>query len=65
MKNPFMSMWLSYANTYANMMRGFWMGQMQQQQNTMMNAMLKNWTSLMSGSLPAVGHSQRQRRDSK
>ncbi len=39
MKNPFMSLWLSQANTYAGMMRGFWAGEMRRQQNAMADAM--------------------------
>ena len=44
MKNPFMSMWLSYANTYASMMRGLWSAEIQRQQTAMMNEMMANMT---------------------
>jgi len=42
MKNPFMSMWLSYANSYVNMVRGFWSAEIQRQQTAMMNEMMTN-----------------------
>jgi hypothetical protein len=49
MKNPFMSMWLSYANSYANMMRGFWTAEIQRQQTAMMNEMMSNMTRMWMG----------------
>ena len=63
MKNPFMSMWLSYANTYANSMRGFWMGEMQRQQTQMMNAMMNNWLEMMTGSSPTTTAAKRRKRN--
>lgn len=67
MKNPFMSLWLSYANTYANMMRGFWSAEMQRQQTAMMNAFLKNWMNMMFGAAPSsiTRKSTRKSRDRK
>ncbi len=60
MKNPFMSMWLSYANTWANMMRGFWSAEMQRQQSSMMNAFVSNWMKMMSGGGLARSSSRRR-----
>ncbi len=34
MKNPFLSMWLSAANTAAGSARGFWTAELQRQQKT-------------------------------
>ena len=53
MKNPFMSLWLSYANSYANMMRGIWSAELQRQQTAMMNEMMANMTKFwMTPMLP-------------
>jgi hypothetical protein len=41
-KNPFMSMWLSAANTSAGMMRGVWMAEMQRQQQEF----IQNWIKM-------------------
>ena len=35
MKNPFLSMWLSAANTAAGSARAFWTAEMQRQQKTL------------------------------
>jgi len=40
-KNPWMSLWLSAANTWAGAARGFWTAEMQRQQKTMLNEMTK------------------------
>ena len=41
-KNPFMSMWLSAANTSAGMMRGAWTAEMQRQQQEF----IQNWIKM-------------------
>ena len=41
-KNPFMSMWLSAANSSANMMRGAWAAEMQKQQQEF----IQNWIKM-------------------
>ena len=38
-KNPWLSLWLSAANTWAGAARGFWSAEMQRQQKTMLNEM--------------------------
>jgi hypothetical protein len=40
-KNPWMSLWLSAANTWAGAARGFWTAEMQRQQRAMLNEMTK------------------------
>jgi hypothetical protein len=46
-KNPWMSLWLSAANsmasTYASAARGFWSAEMARQQEAMMEEWLKLW----------------------
>ena len=46
MKNPWMSLWLSAANTWAGAARGFWTAEMQRQQQ----AVLKEITGVSSHS---------------
>lgn len=38
-KNPFMSLWLSAANTYMNTAKGLWTAEMQKQQHEMTKQM--------------------------
>jgi hypothetical protein len=38
MKNPFLSMWLSAANSAAGSARGFWTAEMRRQQNAIAKA---------------------------
>jgi hypothetical protein len=40
-KNPWMSLWLSAANTWAGAARGFWTAEMHRQQKAMLNGMSK------------------------
>jgi hypothetical protein len=49
MKNPMMSMWLSQANAWSGMMRGFWTAEMQRQQTQMMNEMTKQMMQFWGG----------------
>ena len=37
MKNPWLSMWLSAANSAAGAARGFWTGEVRRQQNALLN----------------------------
>ncbi|EIM30846.1 hypothetical protein [Microvirga lotononidis] len=41
MKNPWMSLWLSAANTWAGAARGFWTAEMHRQQKAILNDMTK------------------------
>ncbi len=49
MKNPWMSLWLSAANTWASAARGFWAGEVQRQQTAMLNEMAKEMTRFWTG----------------
>jgi hypothetical protein len=40
-KNPWLSLWLNAANTWAGAARGFWSAEMQRQQKAMLNEMTK------------------------
>ena len=50
-KNPFMSLWMSAANSAAGSARGLWMAEMQRQQNAMMQAFTKQVIDFWSGAL--------------
>jgi hypothetical protein len=41
MKNPWLSLWLSAANSWAGAARGFWMAEMQRQQNATMSRLIE------------------------
>lgn len=43
-KNPFMSMWLSGANSAGGAARGLWMSELCRQQRAMMQQMIRFWT---------------------
>ncbi|WP_154678263.1 hypothetical protein [Microvirga massiliensis] len=43
-KYPWLSLWLSAANTWAGAARGFWTAEMQRQQNAMLDEMTKRTT---------------------
>lgn len=51
MTNPWMSMWLSAANSWAGAMRGFWTAEMQRQQTQMLNEMTRQMTAFWLGGL--------------
>lgn len=40
-KNPWLSLWLSVANTWAGAARGFWTAEMHRRQKTMLNEMTR------------------------
>ncbi len=44
MKNPWMSLWLSAANTWASAARGFWAGELARQQAAMLHETARFWT---------------------
>jgi hypothetical protein len=43
-KNPWMSLWLSAANTWAGAARGFWTAELHRQQKAMVDEMTKRTT---------------------
>jgi hypothetical protein len=60
MPNPWISLWLSAANSWASAMRGFWTAQLHGQQTAMANEMVrqmtdfwvKTWMAPISGQKP-------------
>lgn len=49
MKNPYLSMWLSGANTMAGAARGLWMAELRRQQTAYMDEMLRQTMRFWSG----------------
>ena len=49
MKNPWMSLWLSAANSWAAPVRNFWAGELQRQQAAMTNVTVKEMARLWAG----------------
>ena len=64
MRNPWMSMWLSAANSWAGMARGFWSAEMQRQQTAMLNQMSREVARFWTGSwmAPAARGKGKERR---
>ena len=62
-KNPFMSLWMSAANSAAGSARGLWMAEMQRQQNAMMQAFTKQVIDFWSGALVVPAAKAGVRRD--
>jgi hypothetical protein len=44
MKNPFLSFWLSGANSWAGAMRGLWMAEISRQQTALLKQTMELWT---------------------
>ena len=63
MTNPWLSLWLSAANTWAGAVRGFWMAEVQRQQTALTNQMIAQTTRfwMQAWSLPAPGQKQKNR----
>ena len=63
MHNPWMSLWLSAANSWAGAMRGFWTAELHRQQTAMANEMIRQvvdfWTG--TGIVPVAGHKPKRR----
>jgi hypothetical protein len=64
-KNPWLSLWLSTANTLAGAARGFWTAEMQRQQKAMLNEMTKPAARLPGKSRSARKASAGSRKKSK
>jgi hypothetical protein len=64
MPNPWLSLWLSAANSWAGAARGFWTAELRRQQQAMVNEMihqtLRFWTQALG--LPATERQPRRRR---
>jgi hypothetical protein len=63
MHNPWMSLWLSAANSWAGAMRGLWTAELHRQQAAMANEMIRHtiafWTG--TGMAPVAGHKPKRR----
>jgi hypothetical protein len=53
MKNPWMSMWLSAANSATGAARGQWAAEMQRQQNAFVKEWVRVSTAGLTGASPA------------
>jgi hypothetical protein len=49
MKNPWMSLWLSGANSWAGAARGMWTAELHRQQTAMLNEMTKQMVRFWTG----------------
>jgi len=49
MPNPWLSLWMSAANSWAGAGRGFWSAEMQRQQTAMMNEMTEQMMRFWMG----------------
>jgi hypothetical protein len=63
MPNPWMSFWLSAANSWAGAARGFWTAEMHRQQTAMANEMVRQtidlWTRIWMA--PIARHKPKRR----
>ena len=68
MKNPWMSLWLSAANsaanTYASAARGFWSAEISRQQAAFAREMAKAWGLQDAGAKPRPAARRRRKTDS-
>jgi hypothetical protein len=63
MRNPWMSLWLSAANSWAGAVRGFWIAGLHRQQAALANEMIRRTIDFWSGTrmAPIVGHKPKRR----
>ena len=61
MTNPWMSFWLSAANSWAGAMRGFWTAEMHRQQSAMANEMVRQTIDFWTRTAPIAGHRPKRR----
>jgi len=64
MPNPWMSLWLTAANSWASAVRGFWTAEVHRQQTAMANEMVRQTTDLWIRAWMALiaGHQPKHRR---
>lgn len=63
MSNPWMSLWLSAANSWAGAMRGFWTAEMNRQQTAMANQIARQATDFwIKAWMAPMSHRTRSRR---
>ena len=64
MSNPWLSLWLSAANSWAGAARGFWTAELRRQQSAMIDEMIRQtlrfWTQAWA--LPGADPKTRRRR---
>ena len=64
MLNPWLSLWLSAANSWAGAVRGFWTAELRRQQSAVVNEMIRQtqrlWTEALA--LPDADRKRRRRR---
>ncbi len=57
MSNPWLSLWLSAANSWAGAARGFWTAELRRQQSAIVNEMIHQtvrfWTQTLAAPAPA------------
>jgi hypothetical protein len=63
MHNPWMSLWLSAANSWAGAMRGFWTAELHRQQTAIANEMIRQSIDLWSRTrmAPTAGDKPKRR----
>jgi hypothetical protein len=63
MRNPWLGLWLSAANSWAGAVRSFWIAELHRQQASMANEMIRQtvafWTR--TGMPPTAGHKPKRR----
>ena len=66
MPNPWISLWLSAANSWAGAARGFWIGEMYRQQAALTDAMMRQtlrvWTDTLTPTTRTLDASRSKRR---
>ena len=64
MPNPWMSFWLSAADSWAGAVRGFWTAEMHRQQTAMANEVVRQSMEFWTGAwtAPIAGHKPKHRR---
>jgi hypothetical protein len=62
MTNPWMSLWLSVANSWAGAARGFWMAEMHRQQTALANEMVRQTLRFWTSGWPAPGAARKPAR---
>jgi hypothetical protein len=64
MPNPWLSLWLSAANSWANAVRGFWTAELRRQQGAVTNEVIRQTMSLWTRTwmVPWAGQKPKRRR---
>jgi hypothetical protein len=62
MWNPWLSLWLSAANSWAGAARGFWTAELQRQQTAIVNEMIRQTLRIWTQAMAAQGLDLKPRR---